>query len=105
VSSRSDTFCAEVFHFEEFGHGTVTNFLGFSGICQGYENLLFKINDLMFCLFFRQLSETGRKQGKLRHAKNFPAELSTESVDSFPLALVPSPLQPRGGINESLIQV
>jgi hypothetical protein len=48
--------------------------------------LLFKINDLIFCLKNRQINETAPKQGKISEVKTFSAELSTETVDFFPLA-------------------
>ncbi|MBU9697849.1 hypothetical protein GU927_008305 [Rhodobacteraceae bacterium HSP-20] len=60
------------------------------------EILSMFFNDLNLCLFFRQRSETSEKQGKFADAKNFPAELSTKSVDSFALALGRRALQPRG---------
>ncbi|WP_434616807.1 hypothetical protein [Tabrizicola sp. M-4] len=68
------------------------------------ENLSFVFNSLQKRLFFVQLEESGGKQGKIRGAKNFPAELSTKSVDSFALALGPWPLQPRRGIDEFQIR-
>jgi hypothetical protein len=95
----------EVFHLERCRHGCVTFFLSFSGICPSSENVSSKINDLKNCLFFRHIGESVRKQGKFRHAKKFPAELSTKTVDSFSLALGLSPLQPRAGIDDSRMQV
>jgi hypothetical protein len=65
------------------------------------ENLSRIIKGLKICLFFRHLNESGRKQGKFRNAKKFPAELSTKTVESFPLALCLSSLQPRAGIDDS----
>jgi len=57
------------------------------------------------CLFFKQVKERVEKQGKFSRAENFPAELSTKSVDSFALALGFSPLQPRAGIDEFQMKV
>jgi hypothetical protein len=52
--------------------------------------LSFFFNDLICCLKMRQIDETGQKQGKIRTPQIFSARLSTETVDSFPLASSPS---------------
>jgi hypothetical protein len=64
-----------------------------------YKNLSFVFNDLIFCLFFVQINEGGQKQGKSRDPESFPPYLSTETVDSFALALRPASLQHGPGIN------
>jgi len=47
-----------------------------------------KISNLNICLKNRRISERGRKQGKFPALEIFSAGLSTETVDSFPLAPV-----------------
>ncbi|MEZ5756458.1 MAG: hypothetical protein R3D90_17460 [Paracoccaceae bacterium] len=69
------------------------------------ENLYNHFNALQNRLKNGQLKEGGEKQGKFCGVENFPAELSTKRVDSFPLALGLWPLQPEGGIDEFQIQV
>jgi hypothetical protein len=58
-------------------------------------NLLFNINVLVNCLKFRQINEWCQKQRKFSCSENFSAMLSTETVDSFLLALGFGSLQPR----------
>ncbi|NGQ89511.1 hypothetical protein G5V65_01280 [Rhodobacter sp. HX-7-19] len=53
------------------------------------ENLFNHIKGLKNCLKIGQVKEGGGKQGKFCGVENFPAELSTKRVDSFPLALGP----------------
>jgi hypothetical protein len=58
-------------------------------------NLSLKINALANCLKFRQINEWCQKQGKFSCSENFSAMLSTETVDSFLLALGFGSVQPR----------
>ena len=53
------------------------------------RNLSFFYNGLSSRLKFRQIDEPGQKQGKFATPENFSARLSTETVDSFPLATTP----------------
>ncbi|MEQ9694151.1 hypothetical protein [Shimia sp. SDUM112013] len=48
---------------------------------------MFEINGLKICLFFRRFKEAGKKQGKIPDAGKLSADLSTETVDRFGLAL------------------
>jgi hypothetical protein len=70
-------------------------------ICHVDENLSSDFNGLKNCLFFNQVRELGQKQGKNWCGKNFPADLSTKRVDSFPLALGLLPLQRGARLNAS----
>jgi hypothetical protein len=81
-------------HFEHQLHKPVTESLDFTSICQMVKNLSFEISTLNICLFFRQIAESPRIQRKFRAHKNFSAKLSTETVDSFPLATGHGSLQP-----------
>jgi hypothetical protein len=58
------------------------------------NNLLFYINHLEMCLKNRQINEPRQKQGKIAASRKFPAGLSTETVDAFPLALRHIAVQP-----------
>jgi hypothetical protein len=51
------------------------------------KNLLSSISDLEKRLKNRQFDEPPRKQGKIAARRKFPAGLSTETVDAFPLAV------------------
>lgn len=57
------------------------------------EILSFVFKDLKKRLKNRQTCDAGQKQGKFRRAENFSANLSTETVDFFPLASGPLSLQ------------
>ena len=60
----------------------------------GYSIFLsFKINNLYMGLFFRQLAEPPLKQRKIGAGRVLPTELSTETVDAFPLVAKRLPLQ------------
>jgi hypothetical protein len=58
------------------------------------KNLLIDINSLEICLKNRHINEPRQKQGKIAASRKFPAGLSTETVDAFPLALGHIALQP-----------
>jgi hypothetical protein len=68
--------------------------LGISGICESQENLSSDFNGLQMCPKNRHLHETGMNQGKIGRRQIFSAELSPDSVDSFPLATAVSSVQP-----------
>lgn len=53
------------------------------------------ISHINKCLKIRRIGERGRKQGKFPTLEIFSAGLSTETVDSFLLALTPLSLQQR----------
>ncbi len=57
------------------------------------EKMVCKNMYLSFCLFFVQPFESPLKQGKMQRARMFSTDLSTEIVDSFPLALLAYRLQ------------
>jgi hypothetical protein len=65
------------------------------------KNLSFNISGLPICPKNRQTVLARVKQGKFLRPENFSANLSTISVDFFPLALGSLSLQPRGRINAS----
>ncbi|VVT15212.1 hypothetical protein RV134_270236 [Roseovarius sp. EC-HK134] len=85
-------------HWPWVRHASVTKSLVFSTFCQGHIFLLIDINVLINCLKIRHLNEPSRIQGKFPLPGNLSAELSTETVDSFPLALRVGSLQHSGGI-------
>jgi hypothetical protein len=51
------------------------------------KNLSSNFNGLQMCLKIRQINEPRRKQRKFADHRKFPAGLSTETVDAFPLAV------------------
>ncbi|MGL5010445.1 MAG: hypothetical protein ACRC6I_11220 [Paracoccaceae bacterium] len=65
-----------------------------SVVCLVGKNLPFVFSNLKMCLKNRQINEPRQKQGKIPPSRNFPAGLSTETVDAFPLALPHIALQP-----------
>jgi hypothetical protein len=65
-------------------------------------SFIFKL--LRICLFFVQHDERAKKQGKFAAPEIFSANLSTETVDSFPLAPEPATLQPEARIETSAKQ-
>jgi hypothetical protein len=79
----------------------VTKRPDFSSICQSVKNLPLKIKYLQFRLKIRQITESSRKQQDFRGRQIFSAGLSTETVDSFPLAPARGSLQPAVRIEPS----
>lgn len=61
--------------------------------CEDGIFLSFRISYLWVCLFFRQLAEPPLKQRKIGAGRVLPTELSTETVDAFPLVAKRLPLQ------------
>ena len=72
-------------HWDRRCHGRVTNLSGKSGICRHRINLSRKINGLIYCLFFVQRNEAGRKQGNFGMHGKISTGLSTEVVELFSL--------------------
>lgn len=58
----------------------------FSYIWDTTDFLSFIISILKLRLIFRQINEPGRKQQKIPGNQNLSAELSTRSVEMFPIA-------------------
>jgi hypothetical protein len=89
---------AEVVHFAPQRHASVLNPSCLSVICQGAALIYSNNNTLQISLKIGQLGETGRIQGKFAARRMFCPELSTETVDSFPLAERLASVQPEPGI-------
>jgi hypothetical protein len=92
---------SKVVHFWYCFHASVTKSPDFSYVCPRNINLFNEINGLKKCLKNRQTLESSGKQGNFRGSENFSAMLSTESGDSFPLALAQVSLQQTRRIDDS----
>jgi hypothetical protein len=57
-----------------------------SDVCSQSQKVLHDFNALPICLKIGRSGEASRKQGEFRDAGVFSTELSTFSVDRFPLA-------------------
>jgi hypothetical protein len=89
---------AKVVHFGSARHDNVVNPLGLSVICLSLIKKHSDNNILKNSPKFVQSMEPSQIQGKFPTRRIFCPDLSTETVDSFPLAGPPASVQPRAGI-------
>jgi len=89
---------AKVVHFARHRHPRFLNPLTLSAICPRLAIKSFSNKALKIRLKNRQPDEPGRIQGKFAAHRMLCPELSTETVDSFPLADRLCSVQPSVGI-------